>query len=332
MRGVIALLGSFVVLAFGTVVFLRMAPRRLTLTTGQFPEELVYVRSSDDVVNGGAIFKPPKESAKPIAIIWMHGWGVNFYSPTYVNIGRRLAERGFTTFAINTRMHDIGTIEGFRFGKRIRGGGYWGVPSDELKDLSAWMDFVERQGFSKIVLVGHSAGWATVRAYQAGVHDPRVVGLVLASGQARGGANETDPKLVAEATKLLADGRGEELIRLPNPAFPSFVSAATYLDISKAPPDMLDFFGERSANAGVARIQCPILAFFGTRESDVGTEAALAGLKASADRQPKHPKVTTAMIGGADHMYTGEETQVAQVISTWADSLQTRADSSSTRH
>jgi len=154
---------------------------------------------------------------------------------------------------------------------------------------------------------------------------------VLASGQARGGSNGTDSQLVAQATKLVADGRGEDLLRLPNPAFPSFVSAATYLDISKAPADMLDFFGERSTNPGVARIQCPILAFFGTRESDIGTKADLAVLKSSVDRQPKHPKVTTAMIGGADHMYTGEEAQVAQVIATWADSLRVGAESTSTR-
>src|SRR5215467_2841059 len=319
MRGVIALLGSFVVLAFGTVVFLRMAPRRLTLTTGQFPEELVYVRSSDDVVNGGAIFKPPKESAKPIAIIWMHGWGVNFYSPTYVNIGRRLAERGFTTVAINTRMHDIGTIETFRFGKRIRGGGYWGVPSEEVKDLAAWMDFVEHQGFSKVVLVGHSAGWATLRAYQSEKQDPRVAGLVMASGQARSLSNESDPQLVAQAAKLVADGQGDDLVRLPNRSFPSYVSAATYLDIARTSTDMLDFFGEHTPNPGVTRIHCPLLAFFGTRESDVGTEADLEVLKASIAHQPKHPSVTTAMIFGADHMYTGEETQVAQIIATWAD-------------
>jgi pimeloyl-ACP methyl ester carboxylesterase len=307
--------------AAGLLVWRQIAPRRVTLTTGQFPEELVYVRSSDDVVNGGAMFKPPKNAAKPIAIVWMPGWGVNFYSPTYVNIGRRLAERGFTTVTINTRMHDIGTIEGFRSGKRIRGGAYWGVPGDEGKDFAAWMDFVERQGFKKVVLVGHSAGWATVRAYQAEMGDPRVVGLVLASGQARAGSNATDPQLLMQATKLVAEGRGEDLLRLPNPAFPSFVSAATYAGLANAPADMLDYFGEHTRNAGVTHTQCPILAFFGTRESDVGTESDLAVLKSSVDRQPKHPKVTTAMIGGADHMYTGEEDQVAQVIATWADRI-----------
>ena len=183
--------------------------------------------------------------------------------------------------------------------------------------MTAWVDFVQHQGFSKIVLVGHSAGWATVRTYQALAQDPRVVGVVLASGQARAGSTSTDPALVAQAAKLVGDGRGEDLLRLPNRSFPSFVSAATYLDISKTPADLLDFFGERISNAGVSRIRCPILAFFGTRESDVGTEDDLKVLTTSVERQPRHPKVTTAMIGGADHMYTGEETQVAHVIATW---------------
>jgi pimeloyl-ACP methyl ester carboxylesterase len=320
MRGIITLVLAFVVLAAGVVMFVRLAPRRVTVTTGHFPEELVYVRSSDDVVNAGALFKPSKEAAKPVAIVWMHGWGVNFYSPTYVNIGRRLSERGFTTVAINTRMHDIGTIQTERFGKRVRGGGYWGVPSDEMKDLAAWIDFVERQGLSKVVLVGHSAGWATVRGYQADKQDQRVVGLVLASGQARAGVPSTEPELLAQATRLVADGRGEDLLRLPNRSFPSFVSATTYLDIAKVTPETLDFFGERTSNPGVTRIQCPILAFFGTRD-DVGGEEDLNVLKSSVNRQPTHPAVTTVMIHGADHMYTSEEAQVAQTIGAWADQL-----------
>jgi hypothetical protein len=150
-RGVIAIVLALLFLS-GALLLWRFAPRAVTVSSPQFPEELVYVRA-----------------AKPIAIVWMHGWGVNFYSSTYV-------------------------------------------------------------------LVGHSAGWATVRAYQAD---------------------------------------------------------------AQVPADMLDFFGERAPNPGVTRIT--------------------AVLKSSMDRQPKHPKMTTAMIGGADHMYTGEETQVAQLIATWID-------------
>jgi hypothetical protein len=49
---------------------------------GKFAEQLVHVQSKDDIVDAGALFAPLKDVAKPIAVIWIHGWGVNFYSPT----------------------------------------------------------------------------------------------------------------------------------------------------------------------------------------------------------------------------------------------------------
>src|SRR5690348_12488061 len=72
-------------------------------SVGKHPEELVYARASDDIVNAGAFFIPPKESAKRVAVIWVHGWGVNFYSPTYVKVGRALADLGYPCVTVNTR-------------------------------------------------------------------------------------------------------------------------------------------------------------------------------------------------------------------------------------
>jgi pimeloyl-ACP methyl ester carboxylesterase len=291
-------------------------------TAGKFTEELVYARSEDGITNGGAIFAPPKDSAKPIAVIWIHGWGVNFYYPTYVKIGRALAERGYTCIAANTRMHDIGTIAGWRGEKRIRGGGYWGVPSEEVRDLAAWIDLAKDRGFQKVVLAGHSAGSSAVRSYQAEKQDGRVVGLVLASGAVKVGGKPTDPELLAQATRLVADGRGEDLLRFPNRPSPSFVSAATYLDLAKSAPEMRDFFGVELPNPPVTRIRCPILAWYGTKEPDIGTAANLELLKSSIKRQRSGPsRVDTVMIQNATHMYTGEEAQVAQTIAKWADTL-----------
>ena len=121
----------FTLLSTTVLLWQGCSPGALKVKPGKFPEELVYVRSKDDITNGGAIFTPPADSAKPIAVIWIHGWGVNFYYPTYVMIGRALAERGYTSISANTRMHDLGTVAGYRDGKRIRGGGYWGVASEE---------------------------------------------------------------------------------------------------------------------------------------------------------------------------------------------------------
>ena len=236
-------------------------------------------------------------------------------------IGRALAERGYTCITANTRMHDLGNVAGWRGEKRIRGGGYWGVASEEVRDLAAWIDFAEDRGFKKVVLVGHSAGWAAVRRYQAEKQDGRVVGVVLASGAVRAETRPTDPEQLAQATRLMADGQGEDLVRDPKRSFPSFISAATFLDIANTPPEFKDFFGVQTPNPAVTRIRCPLLAFFGTK-GDVGTEADLELLKSSIQRQSSGPsRVQTIMIQNADHMYAGEEAQVAQTIAKWADTL-----------
>src|SRR5206468_11768149 len=90
------------------------------IKNASLPEQLVFSKSNDGVMNAGLMFTAKREIAKPIAIIWVHGWGVNFYSPTYVSIGRYLAEEGYTCFDINTRMHDLGNVEGYKGDKRIR--------------------------------------------------------------------------------------------------------------------------------------------------------------------------------------------------------------------
>jgi pimeloyl-ACP methyl ester carboxylesterase len=297
-------------------------PRPERMTAGKFPEEIVYVRSRDNIVSGGAIFTAPRDSAKPVAIIWIHGWGVNFYEPTYVAIGRALAECGYTCIAGNTRMHDLGNVEAWRGDKRIRGGGYWGVASEEVRDLAAWVDFADQRGFKRVVLVGHSAGAAAVRWYEAEKQDARVIGVVLASGGI-GAAGPADLDQLAQATRLMAQGEGDALVRDPKRSFPSYISAATLLDMANTPPEFKDFFGVQTTttNPAVTLIRCPLLAFYGT-SGDVGSAKELELLKSCIGRQSTGPRrVDTAMIQHADHMYGGEEAQVAQTIAKWADTL-----------
>jgi len=317
-------IGLMVVLVLPALVLLAR-PFGVTATQQEpnikFTEEVVFTQSEDGVPNAGILFAPPKNSAKPSAIIWVHGWGVNFYQPSYVKIGRALAQLGYACISVNTRMHDIGFNIGDRDGKRIRGGGYWGVASQEGKDIAAWIDFVSQRGFKHVVLVGHSAGWSEVRRYQAEKQDQRVVGLISASGGFWATSEKPDAELLAQANRLIAEGHGDELLRLPNRRFASYISAATYVDNWTTPPELKDFFGLESKNPGVTRIRCPLLAFFGTRD-DVGTQKDLDLMKSCIKRQPTGPsRVDTLLIQNGDHMYTGQESQVAEKIAEWADGL-----------
>ncbi len=291
----------------------------------QSPEQVVFTRSKDDVVSGGMMFSSPPASAKPVAIVWIHGWGVNFYEPSYVAICRALAQRGYTVFDGNTRMHDLGNVEVRRGSKRIRGGGYWGVASEEPRDIEAWINLAEANGFKHVVLAGHSAGWGAVRSYLARVQDPRVVGLVLGSGSVQPDLRTSDPDQLREAQRLMASGESDALVRDPKRDFPSYTSAATFMDIDAflKDPAARDFFGVQTANAPFARVEVPLLAFFGTHD-DVGGQADLDTIVSAAKRQHgSASNVTTTLIEGGDHMYTGQEQRVAEVIAQWAARLAT---------
>ena len=78
----------------------------------------------------------------------------------------------------------------------------------------------------------------------------RVVGVVLASGAVRAETRPTDPEQLAQATRLMADGQGEDLVRDPKRSFPSFVSAATFMDIASTPPAIQRFFWSPDAQRG----------------------------------------------------------------------------------
>jgi len=222
---------------------------------------------------------------------------------------------------VNTRMHDLGNVEKYSSaGKRVRGGGYWGITSEDARDIAAWIGYVEQLGYHRVVLVGHSAGWASVGRYQADSGDKRVVGLVFASGEIVGNLQGSgDSNWIRQAQKLVDDGLGEDLLRIPNRSLPSFISAATELDMIHRPREYADFFGTQTANPPIVRVSCPLLAFFGTK-GDIGGEKELVLLKSSVQRLSKGPgTIKTTLITAGNHEYVGEEAQVARTIAQWAE-------------
>jgi hypothetical protein len=112
-----------------------------------------------------------------------------------------------------------------------------------------------------------------------------------------------DPQLLAQAKKLVAEGAGDDLLRLPHRTFPSFISAATQLDIITTPREYTDFFGTQTPNPAITRVMCPILAFFGSK-GDIGGEKDLDLLKSSVQRLTHGPRrVETTMIVNGNHEY-----------------------------
>ncbi len=279
-----------------------------------YEEELVYSETEDGLLLEGAVIRPTSPSAKPLAVVWIHGLTGRFYSLSTVRIGRALAERGYTFVTGNNRGHDFGAIYRTKAGERLIVGGGWERFDESPRDVAAWVGFAVSLGLGGVALLGHSLGALKVCYYQALRQDSRVAGLIAASPPIRAG--QTDPSLLEQAERMVAEGRGADLLPWGiSQAGAGTQSAQTYLNRALT---NLDVYGFRSPNPAVSRIRCPLLAFYGTNEEWVGTAADLEIIRRNARSAAR---VETRMFEGADHSYTGHEDEVGLAIAQWVDQL-----------
>jgi pimeloyl-ACP methyl ester carboxylesterase len=192
-----------------------------------------------------------------------------------------------------------------------------------VRDLGAWVQLAKDRGFDRVILVGHSAGATAVQIYTERTQDPRVAGMVLASGRFRPASGPiVDSTRLARAKQLVADGHGEDPVPRTDPgSTPSPTSAATLVDLAGMGVELTDFYGVQSLNPPVARVRVPILAWFGTN-GDVGTAEDLELLEKTLKKLQGGPsRLSTATIPQATHMLDGHEAQVAQVLADWVNGV-----------
>jgi len=287
-----------------------------------YSEELVYTECEDGVILAGLVIRPTAVPAKPLALVCILGFSINFYHPSFIPIGRQLARYGYTVLFGNHRGHDLGANlwrwrEDRSSMTRTRGGGIWEIFAESQLDIAAWIDTTPGLGFEGIVLLGHSYGAKKVVYYQVQRQDPRLAGLVVASSGV--GTRFLDPKLAAQAQELVAQERGQEL--LPWGSFTFFsgvMSAQTYLAVAP------DLHGMQKPEAEIAKIRCPMLVCCGTNE---GEEDEAESRDVILNHELIHRKATGAqsvelvLFEGANHGYDCYEREVAAALADWMDRL-----------
>jgi pimeloyl-ACP methyl ester carboxylesterase len=166
------------------------------------------------------------------------------------------------------------------------------------------------------VLAGHSYGAVKVTWYQGERQDPRVAGLISASGPVRPPSER--PELgepLARARQMVAEGRGLDLLPLGSVGRPDTLSAQTLVDRGNV---LVDVYGMAGGDSPLGKVRCPFLAILGTFEPQIGSPADLETLKRNARSSAR---ADTALIEGADHLYTGREVVVAQAVYKWLGTL-----------
>jgi len=278
-----------------------------------YTEEIVYTDTADGLTLEGVVIRPTSAAARPVPVIWVHGLTGRFYAKSSILTGRDLAAAGYTFISGNNRGHDFGARIPRKDGDALLAGGGWERFDESPHDVDAWITFATSLGFERVVILGHSLGALKVAYYQAQRQDPRVAGLVAASAALR--AARPDPDLVRLAERMEAEGKAQDLLPWGSSrAGAGTHSAATFLNRVRTG---LDQYGLDVADPAIGTIRCPILAFFGTVQ-DTGDQADLEMIRRNAKATER---VDTAIVEGADHVYTGRESAVAQVVLSWLGTI-----------
>ena len=279
-------------------------------------EELIYVERPDGLGLEGAIIRPAGDDARhpaagTTAVILVHGNTSRFYDQPYIDLGRELAALGYAFITVNTHGHDIASVIWGPEGEATPGGACWERFEEVPLDLEAWTGLAADLGFERVILMGHSFGANKVIYYQAVRDDPRVVGVISASGDLRWKATS---ERLAQAEQMEAEGKADGV--LPALEVPWYLmSARTYLGRARIAQHVFD---SESQTPYIAQVRRPVLAFYGTEEEWCGSQEELDTIRRNARSSPR---VDTLLIEGADHVYWRRAPEVAGIIAGWIDSI-----------
>ncbi len=284
--------------------------------------ELVTCQTPDTVKLHGLFQAACDDDAPVDAAVILHGLGGNCYSSSLnLRLADALRDSGIAVVLGNTRGHD-GISMSPVSGRAQTIGAAYEIVDDCKNDVAGWVNWlVEKKGYEKIALVGHSLGaikslyaYANLPDDTGKVHEAvrMIIGLSatrLCHGQFLN-SNRADDfrKWYDKAVSLVEAGRQQELMQVEFP-FPTHMAAAAYRD-KYGPEDRYDW------TRYVDQIDVPTLLLFGERE--LADNAAFHGLLDQVNEiANQHRNFQVEVIESANHFYAGVHWRATDAIQTW---------------
>jgi pimeloyl-ACP methyl ester carboxylesterase len=269
-----------------------------------FQTEICTFKTADNERLHGALFTPERPS--DLALLFVHGVAMNFYLPPLFTFAQELAARGFHSFVINTRGHDwisrAGNLTKF-------GGSAYENLEDCLPDLDGASDYLKRQGYRRIILIGHSLGAIKSIIYQGTRRRPDVIGIVSCSAprqfySERVARQAGFRELIEKAEAMVAEGKGEELIPVGVGSTPGIFTARSH--VNKYGRD-----DNNDCRPYAKRLGCPLLAIVGSAEPKFFYEYAQEIVAAAG------PEGACKLVDGAGHFYHRHISEMVEIIYQW---------------
>ncbi len=260
----------------------------------------------------------PQSRLAADVVLCLPGVASNFYGSQLLRqLAETLVHAGVAVLCVNTRGHDNVFTASTPAGPRRFGAAYEIV--DECRqDIAAWLKYLDERGLTRVVLAGHSLGAIKALYSQAHAPSPAVAGVIAMSPPRLSysmfelsGHGPSFVDTMRDAQHRIAAGRGNELLEIQFP-FPLLITASAYVD--KYGPaeryNILQFAGQ---------VTCPLLATYGAREVADGNPAFQGLPEALSDLCGDTAEV--ALIPDADHLYTGCQQPLSEVLVRWLGKL-----------
>lgn len=276
--------------------------------------EMVATRTEDGVMLHGAFYEGRKDYP---AVILLPGAAMNFYTGLGSFLPVILARNGFPCLSINHRGHDVATAPDPVNPRVI--GAINDCFEDCVLDIRAMMDFLENEGWNKIVLAGHSQGALKILYFLRKEESKSAAGVIIVSSPTSApdimrfllGSRKYEDGLV-QAEELAAKGEHEQILvfwgrgNLPYP-----FSVRTFINM---------YGPESLANTGFLTegLSHPLLAIRGEFDLPPVSYQLLETIKSHYGR----PELCDILeLKGANHFYAGHEEVLGDAIVEWLKRL-----------
>ncbi len=281
--------------------------------------DLVRAETKDGLLIRGLFV--PGDKNKP-AVIHIHGFQGDFYTQEFVKkIAEKLRENNTAFISVQNR----GTgIESELYtnapGYGRTGGSSYELLEEAYMDIDAWIKFLLDQGYTKVILQGHSLGtMKIVRYLSEGSHVDKVRKLILLAPfdiiqLAQDATNGKWKEYLEIAKQKVTEGKGLEII--PKEFLDVRISYQTY--VSHHDNNEFEYmfaFHDKTYNFPILkRIEIPVKVVLGTDDSNLNTpnydntQQAVEVLK----KNIKDCDVT--LIKDANHSYTGFEDKITEEV------------------
>lgn len=257
-------------------------------------------------------------------VLHVHGSYGNFYENLFLDdMADAYTASGTEFFSVNTRGHDYyadfktGLPRGAYDSKRI--GGVLERFGECLLDVRAWIDFAESQGFTAVLLQGHSLGAMKAAYYCARARDARVKALFLISppdilGTVRRNFDQ-DISRNLKLARELAQRNSNSL--MPDGTSYDPISAGNYLSLYDDPEIAGMFSFPDKPNSILGSLALPVHAVVGEKDEYItrGAEELIELLRQSVKSATRF---AGKVIRDANHVYDTREKELGSVLADWA--------------